>query len=671
MQTSLTKFIAYMFLFLSIAACRQIESDDRWIPEAENRLPATERSTVLIEEYTGQNCINCPGAAAELKKISQDYPGNVITVSMHANRTGQVREELASSDADTYAGEYHIPASVPGILINRRKSDGEKQYIQKKALWNSLIRQAVNTPYRYRIELKADRTADKKFDIRVSVSSSKERNSSETLGIQLWAVEDIRAEQMLPTGKKEDYLHHNVLRGTLNGISGVEYTLGEVYQLQTSLPPTVKDANHAKIIAFVFERRTNEVFEAAILPLGSGIQPDEKDEAERPEYEGSENLSFRVGDQTIVSGSTIRAEQTEAVGTVFEVISPLIYVVPGKQKDGNYILEIRKEDHTGASFGGLSQICADGQCQDSPDTEVFTKESYEPNQEDFIQIHYKIAPLHIKKKDDYRVRLSLHRNGKEVAHLHIVFGYDPEKRSEEQPQPPLPEAPVPSPPVSPSPSLPRDHTRSNVLIMDYTGQRCPACTYYIGQLAALEKEYQPHVTVVAIHNRSYNVDTNFIFNQWYDYAAGRITGYPTFLFNNRINSKNLPWQVKALVEKTPSLFSELKASRKNRSVELSFKATTLQGKESELANRSLNVLFWITENNLKGFQTGKGTGFVHNHILRGYLNGLWGEQYTMDTTVTLTKELPEKVRSAEHCELIAIVLDANTTEFIDAVKVKL
>ncbi|WP_420187946.1 Omp28 family outer membrane lipoprotein [Bacteroides pyogenes] len=689
MKTNLKYVIAYTALLLSAGACEQIGNNERWTPEEENLLPEKERSTVLVEEYTGQNCINCPTAAAELKKISGSYPKNVITVSMHAARTGQVREELASEAADAYAAEYDIPGSVPGILINRRNLSGEGKYSQKKALWSSLIRRAVNTKAGYRIDLSAEQTAGKKFDIKVAAFSLQEKAASAKLGIQLWAVEDIRAEQMLPAGKKTDYFHHNVLRGALNGNSGADYTLGKTYHVQVALPETVKEASNAKIIAFLFDRDTKEVYEAAIVALGQGIQPDEADETseeEKPEAEKKEGISFRYNDETISSGSTIKASKIELSGkdgAEMEVISSLIYTIPGKKHaEGEYTLEITKENHPGKEFGGLSQICAGGQCQDSPSTEKFTKEPYELNEEDFIQIHYKIAKARENEKTDYRTRLSIKHNGKEVAYIHIIFSYDPEKRPEKKPEDPTPEpiepAPVPEPEPEPNPApsplppaQPQEKTKSNVLVMDFTGQRCGYCIYEIRELAALEEEYHPNLIVVGIHTSHYNVNRNFTFNQWYEYADKWVTGYPTIIFNNKVKSRNLSYQAKEHIGKAPVLSSELKAKVNARSVELSFKATAVKGKEGELGSRKLNVLFWVTENGLQGYQAGEGYDFIHNHILRGYLNGLWGEEYALNTKIDMQKGLPEKVLVPQNCELIAIVLDAETKEFLDAVKVKL
>lgn len=686
MKKNLRNIAVYTILLFSLNACEQVDSNERWVPEEQNLLPENERSTILVEEYTGQKCINCPTAAAELRRISKEYPNSVITVSMHAARTGQVKDELASKEADTYATEYNIPSSVPGIMINRRNLAEGNKYSQKKALWSSFIRQAVNTKARYRIDLQAEQTADKKIKVKATASSQQEKTATVTLAMQLWVVEDVRAEQTLPTGNKDNYLHHNVLRGSLNGVSGAKYTLGDTYAIEAKMPETVKETANTKVIAFLFDSNSKEVYEAAIVALGQGIQPDAEDEAgeeEKPETEKKDFISFRYNSKTVVSGSTIKASEIDASSQdETEIVSPLIYAIPGKQATGSYTLEIIKEDHKGKEFGGLSQICAGGKCKTSSDTEKFTESSYELSEKDFIQIHYQIAKAYEKEKTDYRVRLSIKQKGKEVAYIHVIFSYDPKNKPDKKPEEPTPTpnpiepTPIPQPVPEPNPAplppvLPQEQTKSNVLAMDFTGQRCGACIYTISDLATLEKKYAPHLIVVAIHTGHYNYNSNFIFHEWYEYDDNKLKVLPTVIFNNKVEAGSLKYYTKEYVEKAPILSSALQAKLILRNVELSFKAKAIKGKEGELGSRKLNVLFWVTENGLQSYQAGEGHDFIHNHILRGYLNGLWGQKYTLNSEIKIQKELPPKVIVPQNCDLIAIVLDAETKEFLDAVKVKL
>lgn len=116
---------------------------------------------------------------------------------------------------------------------------------------------------------------------------------------------------------------------------------------------------------------------------------------------------------------------------------------------------------------------------------------------------------------------------------------------------------------------------------------------------------------------------------------------------------------------------ELNAQIKDKRISLSFKATATPGNEQSMQQRQVNVLFWVTESKVMGVQAGEGPNYLHNHILRGHLNGIWGENYPLGTQLETTKDFPKKVLIPQNCELIAIVLDAQTKEFLNAAKVKL
>lgn len=75
---------------ISLVACNDIDSDERFID-----LPPIEGNrVVLLEDYTGQSCPNCPEGHRIVEQLEEQYPGSVVAVSIHA-------------------GEFAIPASNP------------------------------------------------------------------------------------------------------------------------------------------------------------------------------------------------------------------------------------------------------------------------------------------------------------------------------------------------------------------------------------------------------------------------------------------------------------------------------------------------------------------------------------------------------------------------------
>ena len=74
-------YIAAMLL----AACSYIEEDERLIYVK----PAEVKRHVLLEDFTGQRCINCPKASDEIKALQEQYgEENVIAVGIHSGPLG-------------------------------------------------------------------------------------------------------------------------------------------------------------------------------------------------------------------------------------------------------------------------------------------------------------------------------------------------------------------------------------------------------------------------------------------------------------------------------------------------------------------------------------------------------------------------------------------------------
>lgn len=66
---------------LLMAACNEIDSDDRFIYVE----PVEVGRKVLIEDFTGQKCINCPAAIDKIEMMVQQYgEENVIAVGIHS-----------------------------------------------------------------------------------------------------------------------------------------------------------------------------------------------------------------------------------------------------------------------------------------------------------------------------------------------------------------------------------------------------------------------------------------------------------------------------------------------------------------------------------------------------------------------------------------------------------
>ncbi len=257
----------YIFLVLSalaIVSCQTIDESERWLEAP--KLSGIE-SPVLIEEYTGQQCVNCPEAAELLHQLITQSNVPHIIVAMHSPYSGSTLPTLEAKEAQDYSVHFGHKRSVPGVMINRVKFSSDLYYNVNKATWGSLISLIAHQPVHYSLELSA--RADKaNQQIEVSLKSAL-LSSSETqsLGLQLWLVEDVKALQKKHTTWIKDYQHHNVFRASLNGTWGEDYSIGQAYKKAFPFPNKLKDVQNAKVVAFLFDTKTKAILVSKLVPI--------------------------------------------------------------------------------------------------------------------------------------------------------------------------------------------------------------------------------------------------------------------------------------------------------------------------------------------------------------------------------------------------------------------
>lgn len=235
-------------LTLLAASCANVPDDERSAPYEGTLTP---QRTVLIEEYTGQKCVNCPTAHTLLSNLdglfnTAEHTG-FIAVGMHI-------KIFALDDAQ---GGFHTPEvdvysqgveAAPSARINRNSG------ILNSDKWTAeLIKQMAVRPTVTFDELGVAIDGDK---LTVDVNIYPSDNISQNPRLQLWLVEDdIVGLQLSSTGLNVAYNHHGVFRAAINGINGEEVVLkrNQPLILQRTFPIDSKyNKENLRVVAFVY-----------------------------------------------------------------------------------------------------------------------------------------------------------------------------------------------------------------------------------------------------------------------------------------------------------------------------------------------------------------------------------------------------------------------------------
>lgn len=279
-MASLKKLYTLVLAALTLVAavsCESISEDNRYIPIAPSNpdtpvTPGHDSDTVvrpkvyravLIEDYTGQQCLNCPNATDEIERLVEIYGDSVIIpVGIHSGSFGV--SGVIKNSLGTFAGyktdlgqryfEHFGIESQPSGNVDRQ---GVSEYAQ----WNTYIHRELQKPILLSLTLNNEYDPATRM-LTVKVSALGVDASAPVSGkLQLLLVEDgLVSFQRLPSGDFDThYTHNHVLRDAINGDWGTDITVGAepveqtfTYKLPEYEAPQNWIPENISVIAFVY-----------------------------------------------------------------------------------------------------------------------------------------------------------------------------------------------------------------------------------------------------------------------------------------------------------------------------------------------------------------------------------------------------------------------------------
>ncbi|MBK7476811.1 MAG: Omp28-related outer membrane protein [Haliscomenobacter sp.] len=181
---------------------------------------------VLIEEFSGVRCVNCPAGSAELEQLAKIYPGRLVVVSIHAgffsNPYAENRYDFRTAEGNNLINLLGQPLGYPSAVINRKKFEGETDLQLSRTQWAGFIAQELNKTSTVDLKVTSTFNAGTR-ELRADVDVKRLDNLADpgTLRLSVFLTEnDIQDTQLTPEGKKDDYLHRHVLRKALTPFDG-------------------------------------------------------------------------------------------------------------------------------------------------------------------------------------------------------------------------------------------------------------------------------------------------------------------------------------------------------------------------------------------------------------------------------------------------------------------
>lgn len=227
---------------------------------------------ILIEEYSAQQCQNCPTqGAGPLAQLLEKYPKKIEVVCMHAGALARPNpippfDYDFRTDFGTKLYQQYVLAEgggIPCAVVNRTRYQG--MYPLGNVDWEAAVL-SIDTQVYASIQLIA------KFENNLLVAHTKTsfyQSIANPVVLSLLLIEDdIISPQMDGATIIENYVHNHVLRASLNGdgtylnSSGIiEKDSSYLQSHQVSFAEHDWNINNCSLVAFIFDESTGEVFQ--------------------------------------------------------------------------------------------------------------------------------------------------------------------------------------------------------------------------------------------------------------------------------------------------------------------------------------------------------------------------------------------------------------------------
>ena len=225
MKKIFTQIVALLFIHVMIVSCDFVHNANPKIEPTFNGNTSVIYKKILVEDYTGHKCGNCPIAADVLKSLESQYSGKIVPLAIHAGFFANINTtyptDFRTTAGNAYDTQFGIStAGNPNGLINRL-GYGSGGFIKAYSVWGSEISQQITQAAKFEIKIKNNYTAGSgNLNTDITVRSLANNNGVYKL-VVLLSEDSIIAEQLdyrLPSGSQfvPNYEFNHVLRGAIN-----------------------------------------------------------------------------------------------------------------------------------------------------------------------------------------------------------------------------------------------------------------------------------------------------------------------------------------------------------------------------------------------------------------------------------------------------------------------
>lgn len=242
-----------------------------------NTTGGTQARNILIEEFTGVHCTNCPEGSEVIESLKNSYGSQLIPISIHSGFFSDPYPEstydFRTSEGDAINDFLGSVSAWPAAAVNRTVFEGASSLIVADDFWPGNIATEVAVPPAVEVELTKSYDANTRV-LGLTVDLNFVESVSDPLLISVMITENNLVDlQKTPTELLTDYVHKHVLRGMMTNATGDAYTggtsnIGDTGSQSFSLTlPNDWIESNCEIVAFVHSATDKRVLQANSVHL--------------------------------------------------------------------------------------------------------------------------------------------------------------------------------------------------------------------------------------------------------------------------------------------------------------------------------------------------------------------------------------------------------------------
>jgi len=180
---------------------------------------------VLIEEFTGVRCVNCPAGTVEVLNLRELYKDQLISVGVHAGSFAppypDSKVDFRTTEGDGILNLLGKPLGYPSAVVNRKLYDGEFDLQLGRSQWAGFIAQELALAPVVEVKLSKNYNPTTRV-LQVTVDTEVLQTlPQDDIRLSVMLAEDqIVDVQLTPDGKQSDYSHRHNLRDMLTPFDG-------------------------------------------------------------------------------------------------------------------------------------------------------------------------------------------------------------------------------------------------------------------------------------------------------------------------------------------------------------------------------------------------------------------------------------------------------------------